>query len=546
MRLTAESELFLKPRFSVSFERFSGAAAHKDSNAATAAAAATPPAWRIRCCLPPEGGEATGSGIQSIYGRYQAGQIYLTDTAQRLADAVMSKTTATALDSTRPGKRHVSFALGAALLDMLLVRKELLHNGQIIVDISDIVADDWISHLDEFALAMIVRSAKPSLSRQKSRNDNDSVHVRLRISETALSAFPQINLEDCLTQAQTLAEAMLWTRSLVNAPPNVLRPDSFEKIVTEMMRQKEDDGTQKFETRLEVYRGAALAELNCKLLQAVGRGSTVEPRLMKLTLRFAASDDKHGLNPRPRVAIVGKGITFDSGGYDIKPSSAMRNMKKDMGGAAAAVGVFLAAAGLDLGVDLDVYLCLAENMISGDAFRPGDMITARDGSLIEIENTDAEGRLVLADALHLAAETRPDWILDFATLTGAARVALGPEVDALLSNEADLALLVTSSGVETGDWVWHLPRVPSYQKMLESSVGDLMNASASGHAGALTAALFLERFVGRTPWTHIDTFMWSEKPGSLTAIEAGATAKCVRLTCEALRRYTKTRALQNK
>jgi leucyl aminopeptidase len=524
------SEVFLQPRVTLGW---------LDAPLGSTPSTSKEIPWRVFCRLP-EGGDATHrETVQKLYGKCVAGQLYITDTQERVAAAVFNKTCAVGLDSARPGRRHLSYALGASLLDMILSRKEMLHGGHLIVDLTDVLFDDWVSYVDEFALAILVRSARPLLAKKKAGTDWERLHIDFVAAPEAHGAdLRKEAFAAALVQAQILAEAMLWTRSLINAPPNVLRPDGFERVVTEIVKLRNSDAVGSGpEIRMEVFRGAALAEMNCRLICAVGQGSSVEPRLIKLTLRQTKAQEIGAAATRARVALVGKGITFDSGGYDIKPSAAMRNMKKDMGGAAAALGSFLAVAGLGLAVDLDLYLSVAENMVSGDAFRPGDVLVARDGSLVEIENTDAEGRLVLADALHFAAETQPDWILDFATLTGAARVALGPDVDALFSNEAEKALLMVSSGIETGDWVWQLPRVGSYQRMLDSTIGDLSNASTSGHAGALTAALFLERFVGRVPWTHIDTFMWSERPGSLTAIEPGATAKCIRLATEALRRF---------
>jgi leucyl aminopeptidase len=521
------------PEFNALIEpRFVIKNAASETSAAALAASLGKPVWTLRCQF----ADKSDQSLFGLYGKPITGQISVADTQQFIAVALVSRTVAATLDNTRPGKRHVSFAIGAALVEMLMARKEIIQSGCLVLDVCSMMVDDGISHLEEFFTALLVRSARPTYSNAKLKLEPQRIELYVLLADSSAQSVQTQEFQACaLASAQIVAEAMMWTRSLVNAPSNLLRPDSYEKIIERMVGELTESAADGHASvRVEVIKDDALLEANCRLIHAVGRGSSVAPRIIKLSHRGAA---EFGAPQRPRISLVGKGITFDSGGYDLKPSAGMRNMKKDMGGSAVVVGVFWAVVKQNLAVDLDAYLCLAENMVSGDAFRPGDVILARDGTLVEIENTDAEGRLVLADALHMAAESSPDWIIDFATLTGAARVALGPDVDALFANESDKALLFASSGIETGDWVWHLPRVPGYQKLLESTVGDTLNASATGHGGALTAALFLERFVGRIPWTHVDTYMWADKPGSLTASEPGATSKCVRLVLEVLRRY---------
>jgi leucyl aminopeptidase len=532
MRARSEIDLKLEPRFVVSLLEpgpLANVAATAPGVADSAGEKQRP--WKLVChTLSSLENHADGP-----YGKWQAGQVYVVNPAERLAYIVLAKTGVMALDNTRPGRRHVSFFLGNLVYDLLQAKKELLQAAAVTIDLSHILEPDWLAHLDEFACALLVRSARGSFARPKNKTDNEIVQVKLTSSDETKT------LDDSLLSAAAkLADAMLWTRSLIHAPPNLLRPDAYERIVLEMCKAlREPQVGMPHSIDVEVFKGASLAELNCRLIEAVGQGSSVEPRLIKVTYRPRAASAATQAT-RKKVALIGKGITFDSGGYDIKGSAFMRNMKKDMGGSAAVLGILHAVVQLGLDIELDCYLCLAENMVSGNAFRPGDVISARDGSLVEIDNTDAEGRLVLADALHLAAESNPDWIIDLATLTGAARVALGPDVDSMFSNEADKALLMASCGVETGDWVWQLPRVASYQKMLESGIADMANSSSSGHGGAITAALFLEKFVGRTAWTHIDTYMWTDKPGSMTTAEVGATAKCVRLVVQVLKRFCET------
>jgi leucyl aminopeptidase len=213
------------------------------------------------------------------------------------------------------------------------------------------------------------------------------------------------------------------------------------------------------------------------------------------------------------VAIIGKGVCFDSGGLDLKPSSGMRLMKKDMGGAAHA----LALAGLIMGERLPVRLHLlipaVENAVSGAAFRPGDVVKSRKGLFVEIDNTDAEGRLVLADALTRALEDKPELIVDFATLTGAARVALGPDLPAFFANQDELAAEVESAARDAEDPLWRMPLWEPYDEMLKSDIADLANSAASPMAGCITAAMFLKRFVpDETAWAHLDTYSWRDSP----------------------------------
>jgi leucyl aminopeptidase len=245
------------------------------------------------------------------------------------------------------------------------------------------------------------------------------------------------------------------------------------------------------------------------LIAAVGAGATPQrsPRLIEA---------EWGNPDHPRIAIVGKGVCFDSGGLDIKGASGMRLMKKDMGGAAHA----LALAGLIVAERLPVRLHLlipaVENAVSGGSYRPGDIIRSRKGLQVEIDNTDAEGRLILADALTKAAEAQPELIIDFATLTGAARVALGPDLPALFANDDNLADSIAAAANQVEDPVWRMPLWMPYDEMLKSDVADFVNSAPSSMAGAVVAAMFLKRFVpDALPWAHLDTFAWREnaKPG---------------------------------
>lgn len=302
------------------------------------------------------------------------------------------------------------------------------------------------------------------------------------------------------------SEATAWVRDLVNTPAEDMGPAALEAAAEALARRHG--------AVLEVTRGDALAT-GYPMIHAVGRAAARShaPRLIEL---------HWGRDDHPRLAIVGKGVCFDSGGLDIKPASGMLLMKKDMGGAAHA----LALAGLIMRAGLPVRLHLlvgaVENAISGNAFRPGDILKSRKGISVEIGNTDAEGRLVLGDCLARACETPPEVMIDFATLTGAARVAVGPDLPALFANSDSLADGLLASGRTIGDPCWRLPLWAGYEDMYASDVADIGN-SGGGFAGAITAALFLQRFVGEgVSWAHFDTYAWrpAARPGQPKGGEA--------------------------
>jgi leucyl aminopeptidase len=296
------------------------------------------------------------------------------------------------------------------------------------------------------------------------------------------------------------AEAECLVRDLVNTPPEDMGPAALEAECSALAKAHKAE--------LAVVRGDQL-EQDYPMVHAVGRAAARHhaPRLMHLTW----GDPAH-----PVLAVVGKGVCFDSGGLDIKPSSGMRLMKKDMGGAAHG----LALAGLIMASRLKVRLHLlipaVENAISGNAFRPGDVLKTRKGLTVEIDNTDAEGRLILGDALTRASEENPDLIVDFATLTGAARVALGPDLPALFARRDETAEAFLAAGRANDDPAWRLPLHEAYREYLASDVADMANSAANPFAGASVAGLFLDRFVGEgLDWVHFDTFAWTPaaKPG---------------------------------
>ena len=327
-----------------------------------------------------------------------------------------------------------------------------------------------------------------------------------------------------IDQSVRLAEATALVRDLVDTPAGDLGPAELEQAVRDQLAQ--------LKAEVRVTSGHALAE-GYPLIQAVGAAASREraPRLIEAEW----GDPKH-----PRVAIVGKGVCFDSGGLDIKPASGMRLMKKDMGGAAHALALFKLVAAERLPVRLHLLIPAVENAVSATAFRPGDIIKSRQGLQVEIDNTDAEGRLILADALARAAEHKPELILDFATLTGAARIALGPELPALFSNQDELLEAIEAAAKEVEDPLWRMPLWDGYDEMLKSDIADIANATGSQMAGSVTAALFLRRFVPKdTAWAHLDTFAWRDKakPGR----PKGGDALGLRATFELLSRRYATR-----
>ncbi len=302
-----------------------------------------------------------------------------------------------------------------------------------------------------------------------------------------------------LQQLAPLVQATAQVRDLVNTPTEDMGPKQLADAVKQLGK------THKAKVR--EWAGDDLLKANFPTIHAVGRASHRAPRLIELS--WGKSGD-------PKLVVIGKGVCFDTGGLDLKSSDGMRWMKKDMGGAAHAI----ALAGLIMQAKLPVRLTLlipaVENAVAGNAMRPGEVVTTRAGLTVEIDNTDAEGRLVLCDALTYGAEQQPELIVDFATLTGAARVALGPDLPALFANDDAIAAAVLAAGRTVNDPLWQLPLWRPYRRMLDSYLADFANAGPSRHAGAITAALYLERFVpDGMPWLHLDTYAWNDadRPG---------------------------------
>ena len=304
------------------------------------------------------------------------------------------------------------------------------------------------------------------------------------------------------------AEAVTLVRDLINTPAEDMMPEHLTEA-TEALGSK-------FGASVTQIVGDDLLAQNYPAIHAVGRASAHPPRL--LDLRWG--DPLH-----PKVTLVGKGVCFDSGGLDLKPSGAMRLMKKDMGGAATALGLARLLMSTGLPVRLRVLIAAADNAVSSNAFRPGDILHSRLGLTIEVHNTDAEGRLILCDALAEAATEQPEALFDFATLTGAARVALGTEMPALFCNDEALAAGLLGAAEKEQDPIWRLPLYHAYRDLLDSKIADLANASESSYAGAIFAALFLKEFVpDGIPWAHFDLMAWNlgTQPGRPEGGEAMA------------------------
>ena len=300
-------------------------------------------------------------------------------------------------------------------------------------------------------------------------------------------------------EAQSLRATCTATRlvrDLINTPANDMGPSELEATARDL--------AQTHGANIEVIQGDALLEANYPMIHAVGRASDDAPRLIDLTW---------GETNHPKVTLVGKGVCFDSGGLDLKSAAGMLKMKKDMGGAAHVLGVASIVMALHWPVRLRVLIPAVENSVSGNAMRPLDILRSRQGLTVEVGNTDAEGRLVLADALWEAASEDPALLIDFATLTGAARVALGTELPAMFSNQTSLITGVLEAGEATHDPLWNLPLHQPYRSLLDSKTADLSNISSGSYGGAITAALFLQEFIKpETPWIHIDVMAWNVRP----------------------------------
>ena len=320
-------------------------------------------------------------------------------------------------------------------------------------------------------------------------------------------------------ELSALADSVALARDLVNTPANDLGPAEIEQAIRQL-------GQECGATVVSIV-GDDLIARNFPMIHAVGRASSRAPRLIDLVW----GDPSH-----PKVTLVGKGVAFDTGGLNLKPDASMLLMKKDMGGAAAAIAAARMIMLAKLPVRLRLLVPAVENAVSGSAFRPGDVLSSRKGISVEIGNTDAEGRLILADALALADEETPELLVDYATLTGAARVALGPQLPPFYTHDEGLAAEITRLGRAVNDPVWRLPLWPPYDDMLDSKVADVNHVSGGSFAGSVTAALFLNRFVEKTQsYAHFDIYAWnpSAKPGR----PEGGECQAARLTYALVKQF---------
>ena len=331
---------------------------------------------------------------------------------------------------------------------------------------------------------------------------------RFDLYKPAARAPAQLHLASraATQRALIVAAAMASTRDLVNTPAEHMGPAELAEAVRLVAKQHGATFKQTV--------GDKLLAAGFPAVHAVGRAAAREPRLIELNW---------GKPKHPRITLVGKGVCFDSGGLDIKGADGMRLMKKDMGGAANALGLAQMIMALQLPVRLQLLIPAVENAIAGNAFRPGDVFKTRAGVHIEIGNTDAEGRVILCDALAYGAESKPELLIDLATLTGAARVALGPQLPALFTRDTTLARALVDQGMALQDPLWHMPLWDAYHGSIESDIADIVNTGKGPMAGAITAALFLQDFVpAQQPWMHIDLFAWNDsaRPGRPVGGEA--------------------------
>lgn len=347
---------------------------------------------------------------------------------------------------------------------------------------------------------------------------NDEAPTLRKVSVVARGA----GTKAAFTQASAIVEAVKLARDLVNEPGGSLTPVAFAAKAKEVAKNSG--------LKLQVWDEKRIVRERLGGVQAVNQGSTHPPRFLKID--YVPTGKSTGT-----VALVGKGITFDSGGLSIKSGAGMMTMKIDMAGGAVVLGAMSTLAALKVKASVTAYIPLTDNMINGDAFRPGDVFRARNGKTVEVLNTDAEGRLVLADALSLASEKKPDAIFDIATLTGSVSAALGSKIAGVMGTDQDLIDRLESSAAQTGEKVWQLPLPDEYRKQLDSNVADLKNIGAGPFGGALVAGLFLREFVADVPWAHIDLGISAEADSDDGVITKGASGVGVRLLAEMLRTW---------
>jgi len=412
-------------------------------------------------------------------------------------------------DNLSPDKLRSLFALALRQAAKLKARQIYLFPG-FIGPVNDVAFGHVLA---ETALLVSYRFDK-YLSSDKQSEEMESLHYVLNTKNTR-------HLNRGILEGRIYAEATNLARDMVNEPANILTPESLAETAKKASLQ--------YGFSVEVYSLDKLKRMKMDAFLAVGRGSAREPRL--IIMRYNGNPDKH----HETVGLIGKGLTYDSGGYCIKTPQGMVNMKNDMGGAAAVIGALCAISSMRLKVNVVGIVAACENMISGDAYRAGDIITSMSGKTIEIINTDAEGRLTLCDAIHFALEKEhADRIVDIATLTGAAVAALGTSFSAVLTNNEPWLEHLKNASAFTGELIWQLPAHDEYKDLLKSEIADLKNTGAP-FAGAITAGLFLREFVQDKPWLHIDIAGTALKDKETGINAYGATGVGVRLLTSLLK-----------
>mgnify|MGYP001616108464 CR=1 FL=1 len=370
---------------------------------------------------------------------------------------------------------------------------------------------------DESVVEKIVLSSLIGMYQFTEYKTKDKDKIK-RVKQVTLITGSGKNFENGLMRNLVIADAVNKTRDLVNTPPNIATPEYVSDYAKGLAR--------KSGLKCTVFDERQILEMKMGCLDAVGKGSVNKPRLVVIEYKGAGKERA--------IAIVGKGVTFDSGGLNVKPYPYILNMKDDMAGAAAAMHVIESCAKLKLPLNLTVVAPLCENMIDADSYRPDDVLTAYNGMTVEIKNTDAEGRLILADALSYAAKTKPLALIDIATLTGASTIVLGSVGTPFLSTDEKLSERLKNASKSSLEKLWELPLWPEYEESIKSDVADIKNISEEGDAGVIMGAIFLKNFVGDSPWAHIDigTTVWSKaEKGMLTK---GATGATVRLMMDLL------------
>lgn len=385
--------------------------------------------------------------------------------------------------------------------------------NKIVVDFSEIQkvknikSFEWTAHL---AAGLELRSFKFLKYKTKNTESLESKleNVTFKVTEDSLA-------QTIFNQLKAVTEGVFLTRTLVSEPSNVLYPESMGDVAKTL---------SKIGLKVEVYSKKDLERLGMGGLIGVGQGSAKEPKLIVIQWMNGPKNQKP-------VALVGKGVTFDTGGISIKPAANMEHMKYDMGGSGVVIGLMKTLALRKAKVNVVGVMAMAENMPSGTAYKPGDVLTTMSGQTIEVQNTDAEGRVILADALWYAQDRfKPQVMVDLATLTGAVGVALGDQHAGLMSNNHELAAKLLKAGDDVNEPMWRLPLTESYDKFIDSDIADMKNISAGSGAGTITAGQFLQRFVNNTPWAHIDiAFMAWDKLGNKPLCDKGATGYGVRL-----------------